>query len=97
MFDRLNSYRERATVDDDDLQQAILERLQDDPAYQNGRRLRVTVEVDDGEVTVRGYVRTALERRKVDIVARALGASTVNNEIVVEEQAEPRKAAQRVR
>jgi osmotically-inducible protein OsmY len=95
MLDRLSSFnhRERATLDDDELQQAILDRLQDDPAYHNGRRLRVTVEVDDGEVTVRGSVRTALERRKVDIVARALGASTVINEIVAEEQVQAARSA----
>jgi osmotically-inducible protein OsmY len=93
MFDRLsvNRERERVQLDDDELQQAIVDRLEDDPAYHNGRRLRVTVEVDDGEVTVRGTVRTALERRKVDIIARAIGASGVNNEIVIEEQGEPRK------
>jgi osmotically-inducible protein OsmY len=92
MFDRLTSnYRERVQPDDDDLQQTILDRLDDDPAYRQGRRLRVTVEVNDGEVTVRGSVRTALERRKVDIIARALGAVTVNNEIVVaDEQSQPR-------
>ncbi|MGE5357531.1 MAG: BON domain-containing protein [Bacteroidales bacterium] len=83
-------------LDDDELQQAIVDRLEDDPAFHNGRRLRVTVEVDDGEVTVRGSVRTFLERRKVDIVARALGASTVDNQIVVEAQAaEQRKPMRR--
>jgi len=96
VFDRL-SYREPLQLDDDDLQQAILDRLQDDPAYLNGRRLRVTVEVYDGDVSVRGSVRTALERRKVDIVARALGATTVKNEIVVEPPAEARQKVGRSR
>ncbi len=93
MFDRLsvNHERERVQLDDDELQQAIVDKLEDDPAYHNGRRLRITVEVDDGDVTVRGTVRTPLERRKVDIIARALGASAVNNEIVIEDQAEVRK------
>ncbi len=94
MYDRLTSHRERV-LDDDELQQAIVDRLEDDPAYHNGRRLRVTVEVDDGEVTVRGSVRTFLERRKVDIVARALGASTVDNQIVVEATPEQRKQMRR--
>ena len=93
MYDRL-SHRERV-LDDDELQQAIVDRLEDDSAYHNGRRLRVTVEVDDGEVTVRGSVRTFLERRKVDIVARALGASTVDNQIVVDAQNEQRKPMRR--
>jgi osmotically-inducible protein OsmY len=92
MFDRASTHRERVLLDDDELQQAIVDRLEDDPAFHNGRRLRVTVEVEDGEVTVRGSVRTALERRKVDIVARALGATTVDNQISIEEQAEPRRS-----
>jgi osmotically-inducible protein OsmY len=93
MFDRLSAYRERVPLDDDELQQAIVERLLDDPAYHSGRRLRVTVDVDDGTATVRGFVRTMLERRKVDIVARALGAMTVNNEIVVEDRPDPPKVS----
>ncbi len=89
MFDRLSSYRERQQqpLDDDDLQQTILDKLEDDPAYRHGRKLRITVEVDDGEVTVRGVVRTALERRKVDIIARAVGAATVVNEIQIADEA----------
>lgn len=89
MFDRLNSYRERVLLDDEELQQEIVARLEDDPAYLRGRRLRVTVDVDAGAVTVRGSVRTALERRKVDIVARALGAVTVDNQISLDEQGSP--------
>ncbi len=88
MFDRLSSYRDRQPrqLDDDDLQETIVDHLEDDPAYRQGRKLRITVEVSDGEVTVRGSVRTALERRKVDIIARALGAVTVNNEIVIADE-----------
>ncbi len=96
MFDRLSSYRElrqQQPLDDDDLQQTILDQLEDDPAYRLGRKLRVTVEVNDGEVTVRGSVRTALERRKVDIIARAVGAATVVNEIVIAEEQPSRKRA----
>ena len=96
MFDRLSSYRERQQqpLDDDDLQQTIVDKLEDDPAYRQGRKLRITVEVDDGEVTVRGVVRTALERRKVDIIARAVGAATVVNEIqIVDEPGHVRRRA----
>ncbi len=97
MFDRLSTYRERI-MDDDELEQGILEGLESDPAYHQGRRLRVSVEVNDGEVTVRGSVRTSLERRKVDIVARAVGAMKVNNEVVVsEDRAEPRKRSSHAR
>ncbi|MFB3853823.1 MAG: BON domain-containing protein [Vicinamibacterales bacterium] len=97
MFDRLSSFREQVPLDDEDLQQAILEKLQDDPAYVDGRRLRVSIDVDDGEVTATGSVRTALERRKVDIVARALGATTVRNEIVIDDTVETRRPARRSR
>ncbi len=97
MFDRLSTYRERVQPDDEELQQAILDRLQDDPAYYNGRKMRVSIDVDDGEVTARGAVRTFLERRKVDIVARALGASTVHNEIVIEEAEQPPRSTRRRR
>jgi hypothetical protein len=37
------------------------------------------------EVTLRGVVRTPLDRRKADIIARALGATTVDNRLGVEE------------
>jgi hypothetical protein len=47
-------------------------------------------------VIATGSVRTALERRKVDIVARALGATTVKNEIVVD-PADMRKPARKGR
>ena len=75
--------REKSLLDDDDLQHLIEERLDDDPTFHlgSGRRARFEVDVDDGAVTLRGVVRTALDRRKADIVARALGASTVDNRL----------------
>jgi len=87
MFDRLTGVRERPLLDDDELQQLISDRIDDDPVFHlaNGRRARITVEVEDGEATLRGTVRTALDRRKADIMARALGASTVDNQLAVED------------
>jgi hypothetical protein len=75
-------------LDDDDLQDLILERLHRDPVFHlgSGHRARVEVEVDAGEVTLRGIVRTPLDRRKADIIARALGATTVDNRLGVEEE-----------
>jgi osmotically-inducible protein OsmY len=85
-------------LDDDELLHLVTERLQEDPAF-HGRRQggRLVVEVSDGEVTLRGVVRTAGDRRRVDILARALGASTVHNRLRVEEeqQADPRGARRR--
>jgi osmotically-inducible protein OsmY len=78
--------REKLPLDDEDLQELIEERLEADPVFHLGRdrRVRVEVEVNDGEVTLHGVVRTALDRRKADIVARALGATTVDNRLRVE-------------
>jgi osmotically-inducible protein OsmY len=80
--------REEALLDDDELQELIEERLDDDPSFhlRSGRRARFEVEVDDGAVTLRGLVRTAVDRRKADIVARALGATTVDNRLRMEEE-----------
>ncbi len=92
--------KEKPVLDDEELEQLIGERIDDDPVFHlsNGRRARVTVEVDDGEATLRGVVRTASDKRRADIMARALGASTVHNELMSEEQNEtarkrPRRAA----
>lgn len=87
MFDALIRDRERTLLDEDELQQLITERLEDDPVFHltNGRRARFSVEVDGGKVTLRGLVRTALDRRRADIMARALGATTVDNQLGVEE------------
>jgi hypothetical protein len=73
-------------LDDDDLQELIAERLDADPVFQVGRggRARVEVEVDDGEATLHGVVLSAFDRRKADILARALGATTVDNRLRVE-------------
>jgi len=98
MFDALARERDTALLDEDELQQLISERLDDDPVFHlnNGRRARITVEVDDGKATLRGLVRTALDRRRADIIARALGAATVDNQLAIEEQGEPRKRPRRI-
>ena len=89
--------KEKPPLDDDDLQELIADRLDADPVFHFGRerRARVEVEVDDGEVTLHGVVRTALDRRKADILARALGATTVDNHLRIEPEepaAPPRRA-----
>jgi len=80
--------REKLHLDDDKLQELIEERLDDDPAFHlgRGRRARFEVDVDDGAATLRGVVRGALDRRRADIVARALGATTVDNRLRIEEE-----------
>lgn len=88
MFDRFVAPRERTLLDDDELQEVIAERLDEDPVFHlaNGRRARFTVEVDGGAAVLRGLVRTASDRRRADILARALGATTVDNRLKVEDQ-----------
>ncbi|HEX2453946.1 MAG TPA: BON domain-containing protein [Vicinamibacterales bacterium] len=76
-------------LDDDELQQLIADRIDEDPAFWTGggrRKAVIAVEVDDGHVTLKGIVRTAMDRRRADILARALGASTVDNRLRVAEE-----------
>src|SRR5688500_19550635 len=61
-------------LDDDDLQQLILDRFDEDPAFWTGTgktRVGITVEVDDGQVRLSGVVRNALDRRRADLLARS--------------------------
>ncbi len=90
--------REKPVLDDEELEQLIADRIDDDPVFHlsNGRRARVAVEVDDGEATLRGVVRNASDKRRADIMARALGASTVHNNLATEEENEARKRPRRV-
>jgi osmotically-inducible protein OsmY len=87
MYDRYVAQREKDLLDDDELQDLIAERLDADPVFylSNGRRARFAVEVDDGAATLKGVVRNASDRRRADILARALGASTVDNQLKIEE------------
>jgi len=94
----LTREREKPVLDDEELEQLISDRIDDDPIFHlsNGRRARITVEVDDGEATLRGVVRNASDKRRADIMARALGASTVDNQLATEEENEARKRPRRV-
>jgi osmotically-inducible protein OsmY len=86
-------------LDDEDLQQLVSERLDEDPSFWTGtgrNRTEITVEVSDGHVTLKGVVRSTLDRRKADILARSLGASGVDNRLTVAEDArspKPRRIA----
>jgi|WetSurMetagenome_2_1015567.scaffolds.fasta_scaffold48361_3 osmotically-inducible protein OsmY len=99
MFDRFVALREKPALDDDELQEVIADRIDEDPVFHlsNGRRARIGVEVDGGVATLRGQVRTALDRRRADILARALGAATVDNRLRVEDVngAAPRSSRRR--
>ncbi len=99
MYDRYVAQREKDLLDDDELQDLIAERLDADPVFylSSGRRARFNVDVDDGAATLRGVVRNASDRRRADILARALGASTVDNQLKIEEaRAEARAGRRRV-
>lgn len=85
-------------LDDDDLQQLILERFDEDPAFWTGTgktSVGITVEVDDGQVRLSGVVRSALDRRRADLLARALGAAGVENRLRVGDEVpnKPRRIA----
>ena len=76
-------------MEDPELQQLITERIDEDPAFWTGpgrRKTVITVEVEEGYVTLRGMVRTASERRRADILARALGAAGVDNRLQVADE-----------
>jgi osmotically-inducible protein OsmY len=71
-------------LDDDQLQQVITEQIDEDPSFWTGsgkNRAIIHVEVTDGHVTLKGVVRSLVERRRADIIARALGASGVDNQL----------------
>ena len=76
-------------MEDEELQQLITERIEEDPVFWTGsgrRRTYVTVEVEDGHVILSGVVRSAMDRRRADILARALGATTVDNRLGIAEE-----------
>lgn len=86
-------------LDDDDLQQLILDRFDEDPAFWTGTgksRVGITVEVDDGQVRLSGAVRNALDRRRADLLVRALGAAGVDNRLRIADEVpspKPRRIA----
>jgi osmotically-inducible protein OsmY len=76
-----------AWPDDEGLHRLISDAIQNDAAFWTGRGSRkdmIVVEVDEGYVTLTGIVRTAVERRRADIIARALGAIGVDNRLQLE-------------
>jgi osmotically-inducible protein OsmY len=85
-------------LEDDDFQQLITDRLEEDPTFWTGsgkRRTVITVEVDDGHVTLNGVVRTRMDRRRADILVRALGALGVDNRLRVlnDDKDDPKRGA----
>jgi osmotically-inducible protein OsmY len=85
-------------LEDEELQQLITDRIEEDPVFWTGsgrRRTYVTVEVEDGHVMLTGVVRSALDRRRADILARALGAVSVDNRLGIAEDAAAKEKAKR--
>ena len=88
MAARVTARQRTEPMDDEELQQLISERIEDDPVFWTGagrRRTYVNVEVEDGHVMLSGVVRSSLDRRRADILARALGAASVDNRLSVAE------------
>lgn len=78
-------------VDDDQLRRLIVDRLENDVVFWTGRGARkaiVNVEVNDGSVILTGVVKSRSDRRRADLLARALGALTVDNRLRVVGEAE---------
>jgi osmotically-inducible protein OsmY len=80
---------------DDELQHLILERIEEDGSFAvaAGRgRTVINVQVSDGEVTLTGLVRTAADRRRADLLARAMGAAGVDNQLRIAEDGPAHKS-----
>ena len=79
--------------DDEGLHRLIADAIQNDAAFWSGRGSRknmIVIEVDEGYVTISGMVRSAVERRRADIIARALGAVGVDNRLQLEPEVSDR-------
>ena len=95
---RVNARNRPEPMEDEELQQLITERIEEDPVFWTGsgrRRTYVTVEVEDGHVMLSGMVRSQLDRRRADILARALGAASVDNRLGVAEETPGKDKAKR--
>ena len=74
-------------LDDEVLLRLIRDRIDNDAGFwmgQGNRRTMIVVEVDDGLVTLTGVVRSAMDKRRADLLARALGAVGVDNRLQLE-------------
>ena len=71
-------------MDDETLRLLITNAFDNDAVF-----WRIAVEVDEGVVTVNGVVRNPAEKRRADIIARALGATAVDNRLRVDRGAAP--------
>lgn len=84
--------RDDSTIaDDDELQRLIVDRIENDTVFwtgRAGRKTMVNVEVNDGIVILTGVVKSRSDRRRADLLARALGALTVDNRLRVTGEAE---------
>jgi len=82
-------------IDDDRLQRVIAERMENDPAFWLGhaRKTMIAVDVEDGYATLSGIVRSPADRRRADILARALGALGVDNRIQLEAELDRKRSA----
>jgi osmotically-inducible protein OsmY len=98
MRPRVTTRNRSEPIEDEELQQLITDRIEEDPVFWTGagrRRTYVTVEVEDGHVMLSGVVRSALDRRRADILARALGAVSVDNRLGVAEDSPSKEKAKR--
>lgn len=98
MRPRVTARNRPEPLEDEELQQLITDRIEEDPVFWTGsgrRRTYVTVEVEDGHVMLSGVVRSAMDRRRADILARALGALSVDNRLGVAEESGGKEKSKR--
>ncbi|CAN5863698.1 hypothetical protein BH18ACI5_BH18ACI5_28500 [soil metagenome] len=84
-------------LEDEDLQALISERIEEDGSFwvAAGKfRTVINVEVTDGHVSLTGTVRSALDRRRADLLARAIGAAGVENRLrIADGSPQPKRVA----
>ena len=73
--------RMRKWLDDEQLEDAIAEALEEDPGLLGAL---ILIDVERGYATLAGIVRTDMNRRRAGLLARALGALGVNNQLRLE-------------
>lgn len=81
-------------TDDERLRRLIIDHIENDETFLIRGELTtlIVVEVYEGYVTLSGLVRSDAERRRADMLARALGALGVHNRLHLEADVSRRRA-----
>jgi osmotically-inducible protein OsmY len=74
-------FSQRDRRNDDELEQLIAESIGSHPAFWGAL---IVIEVEHGYATLTGIVRSELDRRRAELLARAQGAHGVDNRLRLE-------------